>query len=129
MSWIGNKLYRNIQLGSLNVQESIHIVQDYSLPSRIQSWSIKQDFCQPKRALVINLVIKLCIIISNMDTKPTYISSFETFLAQKTQENEGPQLSSSKHMVHILKNFNKLFKSYYIVFKSSQNKLALIRNQ
>ena len=30
MSWIGNKLYRNIQLGPLNVQESIHIVQDYS---------------------------------------------------------------------------------------------------
>ena len=43
-----------------------------------------------------------------MDTKPTYMSSLRHSLPKKTQENEDPQLSSGKHMVHILKKLQQI---------------------
>ena len=72
MSWIGNKLYRNIQLGPLNVQESIHIVQNYSY---LQGSSLGQSsriFANQKGHLLsiflLNCVSSFQIWIPNQHT-------------------------------------------------------------
>ena len=88
------------QLGCLNVQESKHIVQDYSCHQG-------SNLVQSSGFFLSKIPIFLLVFpfentkTTIMDTKYTFISAFEAFVTQKTEENPHPVQSAGKHMLTI----------------------------